>query len=255
MLTAREFRLAAPARDVFDKISWILDAGGNPHEAVREADLRAAFRRHRRMRHRCRMRDQRLDAAQAFGQRHQPDALAHVGGRLERADSNVSIPPKPLICRFASSCCGCEGSPGYSTCFTFGCACRYSASAWPFTLCCAIRSASVFVPRRISHESNGLRIAPAEFWMNFSHSMSSSRDRDDDPADAVAVAVQILGRAVDDEVGAELDRTLQARACERVVDDHLDAWRCASSHAAARSVSRITGLVGVSMNSIFVSRT
>ena len=42
----------------------------------------------------------------------------------------------------------------------------------PFALCCAMRTASVFVPRSTSHESNGLRIAPAAFWMNSSHSMS-----------------------------------------------------------------------------------
>ena len=53
--------------------------------------------------------------------------------------------------------------------------------------------------------------------------MSSSRTAIDDAADAVAVAVQVLGRAVHDEVGAELDRPLQARARERVVDDDLDA--------------------------------
>ena len=49
------------------------------------------------------------------------------------------------------------------------------ASARPLALCCAMRSVSVLVPRSTSHESNGLRIAPAAFWMNFSHSTSSSR--------------------------------------------------------------------------------
>ena len=93
------------------------------------------------------------------------------------------------------------------------------ASARPFALCCAIRSGSVLVPRSTSHESNGLRIAPAAFWMNCSHSMSLVAHGDDDAADAVAVAVQVLRRAVHDEVGAELDRPLHARAGERVVDD------------------------------------
>ena len=99
-----------------------------------------------------------------------------------------------------------------------------------------MRSASVFVPRSTSHESNGLRIAPAAFWMNFSHSISSSLHGDDDAADAVAVAVEVLGRAVDDEVGAELDRTLEARARERVVDDELDAM--AARELAARRRDR-----------------
>ena len=40
-----------------------------------------------------------------------------------------------------------------------------------------------------------------------------------DTADAVAVSVQILRRAVDHDVGAQLDRTLKVRTHERVVDD------------------------------------
>jgi hypothetical protein len=42
---------------------------------------------------------------------------------------------------------------------------------------------------------------------------------DDDAADAVAVAVEVLGGAVGHQVGAELDRTLNVGARERVVDD------------------------------------
>ena len=44
---------------------------------------------------------------------------------------------------------------------------------------------------------------------------------DDDAADAVAVAVEVFRRAVRDQVGAELDRPLDVRAGERVVDDQL----------------------------------
>ena len=147
-----------------------------------------------------------------------------------------------------------RGQPGVvDTCRPSDAPRRNCASARPFALCCAIRSGSVLVPRSTSHESNGLRIAPAAFCTNFSHSMSSSARRDDHAADAVAVAVQIFGRAVRDEVGAELDRPLQARAGERVVDDEPRVVRCARSAAARRSVSRITGLLGVSTNSIRVA--
>ena len=45
----------------------------------------------------------------------------------------------------------------------------------------------------------------------------------DDAAHAVAVAVQELGGAVQDEVGAELDRPLRVGARERVVHHHGDA--------------------------------
>src|SRR5207249_8528533 len=45
---------------------------------------------------------------------------------------------------------------------------------------------------------------------------------DDDATDAVAVAVQVFGRAVDDEIGAGLDRSLNVRARERVVDGQAE---------------------------------
>ena len=57
--------------------------------------------------------------------------------------------------------------------------------------------------------------------------MCSSRDGNDDAADAVAVPVEVLGGAVDDEVGAELDRLLHVGAGEGVVDDERDAARAA----------------------------
>src|SRR5262249_365978 len=107
-------------------------------------------------------------------------AISSTRLQTSRAASNVptsneSMPPKPRICRVASACCGRPGRPGENTRVTFGCDARYSASARPLALCCAIRTVSVFVPRSTSHESNGLRIAPAAFWMKRSHATSSSR--------------------------------------------------------------------------------
>ena len=81
----------------------------------------------------------------------------------------------PRIWRCASSCCGWSGSPGSRPAAPSDAPARNSASARPLALCCAMRSASVLVPRSTSQESNGLRIAPAAFWTNCSHSMSSSR--------------------------------------------------------------------------------
>ena len=53
-----------------------------------------------------------------------------------------------------------------------------------------------------------------------------------------------------DEVGAELDRPLKARARERVVDDQPRAAAVRQRRPPPpRSVSRITGLLGVSTNS------
>ena len=138
--------------------------------------------------------------------------------------SNASMPPNPRIWRLASSYCGMRrearivdvpdlrvAAPGTR------------ASAMPLALCCAIRTGSVLVPRSTSHESNGDRIAPAAFWTNLQPLDVVVARRDDDAADAVAVAVQVLRGAVRDEVGAELDRALQARAGKGVVDDEPQA--------------------------------
>ena len=78
---------------------------------------------------------------------------------------------------------------------------------------------SVLVPRSTSHESNGLRMAPGGVLHELQPLDVVVAHGDDDAADAVAVAVQILGRAVGDQIGAELDRPLDVRAGEGVVDD------------------------------------
>src|SRR6266702_2772046 len=64
----------------------ILDAGGDADEAVGEANLLAPLGRDRRVRHRRRMADEGLDAAEAFGERHEPHAIADAARHFERAD-------------------------------------------------------------------------------------------------------------------------------------------------------------------------
>ena len=64
----------------------VLDAGRNPHQAVGDAERRAPLGGHRRVRHRRRMRDERFDAAEALGERHQPDAVQQRRARLERSE-------------------------------------------------------------------------------------------------------------------------------------------------------------------------
>ncbi len=90
-----------------------------------KSDLRASLRRHRRVRHRCRMRDQRLDTAEALGKGHQPDALAHVvtppPDCRRRTSASRQIPSSD-VSRVRAA--GATASPGYSTAFTFGCPAR-----------------------------------------------------------------------------------------------------------------------------------
>ena len=91
----------------------VLDADRDADHVVGDADLLAPLGGHRRVRHGRGMADQRFDAAEALGERHQPHAVQQRAraSRATRARTR-SAPPKPRICRFASSCCGCVGSPG-----------------------------------------------------------------------------------------------------------------------------------------------
>ena len=85
--------LAERLREVIDEIRWVFDAGRDPDEAVGEANRGAAFRRHRRVGHRCGMADERFDSTQALCQRHQPDPVADparvvLAARIERQHSS-----------------------------------------------------------------------------------------------------------------------------------------------------------------------
>ena len=85
-----------------------------------------------------------------------------------------------------------------------------------------MRTLSVLVPRRTSHESNGLENRACRVLHEPQPLDVLVSDRHDNAANAVAVAVQVLRRAVDDEVRSQFDGTLQARTGERVVHDQPD---------------------------------
>ena len=93
------------------------------------------------------------------------------------------------------------------------------ATARAFSECRAILRASVLIPRSTSHESNGPGTAPSDFWRKYSRSAIVGSLVAAKPADHVGVAAEVLRRGVDDDVGAELERPLQVRRRERVVDD------------------------------------
>ena len=70
------------------------------------------------------------------------------------------MPLNPLACFFISSCCGCEGRPGYMTFSTYGEVSRNWATAVAFFWCSLIRTWSVFMPRLARKQSNGLGTVP-----------------------------------------------------------------------------------------------
>ena len=91
----------------------------------------------------------------------------------------------------------------------------------------------------VLHEAHAARAAPA------------SRD-DDRAADDVGVPAEVLRRRVHDDVGAELERALDDRRGERVVDGDERVAACAPA-IAAMSTTLSSGFVGVSTQTSFVS--
>ena len=75
--------------------------------------------------------------------------------------------------------------------------------------------------------------------------------RADEAADDVGVAADVLGRRVHDDVGAQLERLLQVRARERVVDDQQRRRRRARRRRSrAMSSTFSSGFVGVSIQTM-----
>jgi hypothetical protein len=58
------------------------------------------------------MGDEAFHAAEALGQREQPDAVEQPARGLERAQVERKHAAEALHLTPASACCGCVGSPG-----------------------------------------------------------------------------------------------------------------------------------------------
>src|SRR5439155_11815985 len=86
------------------------------------------------------------------------------------SSSNDTMPPNPVICRFAISWPGWAGSPGKYTRRTMRCDSRARAIASALSAWRCIRSSSVLSPRSVSQQSNGDGIAPVAFCRNFTGS-------------------------------------------------------------------------------------
>src|SRR6185503_441645 len=85
--TARSSRSRTPKRllQVGPEIGDVLDPDREPQQPVREAHRQPPLARHRGVRHRRRMADETLDAAQALGAREQLEAIEHRAPGVERA--------------------------------------------------------------------------------------------------------------------------------------------------------------------------
>ena len=85
------------------------------------------------------------------------------------------------------------------------------------------RRSRVSRPLSITQALNGLSAPPVCLRKVSSGPRMNSLRAEDDAAEAAALAVDVLGRGVDDDVGAEIEAALEDRRGEDVVDDHLRA--------------------------------
>ena len=88
-----------------------------------------------------------------------------------------------------------------------------------------MRTASVLSPRSTSQRRTGRGRRRATSAGSAGAPRSSGRSSPAKPPTDVRVAAEVLRRRVDDDVGAELERPLQIRRRERVVDDEDRAGR------------------------------
>ena len=136
------------------------------------------------------------------------------------ARRNEIIPPKSDICAAASSWPGWSGEAGVvdlrdrrrARSGTARCAARSRSAG-------VIRTASVFRPRSTSQRVERPGHAAHRVLEELDPLGDGRVVHGREAADHVRVAAEVLGRRVDDDVGAELERALEVRRRERVVDD------------------------------------
>src|SRR5262245_46296980 len=83
--------LAERLAQVGDQVLDVLDADGQAYEAVRDADAQPLRRLDDGVRHRDRVRDQRLDGAQILGERAEPHGIHEL---LAGLDSALDLEPQ-----------------------------------------------------------------------------------------------------------------------------------------------------------------
>ena len=219
--------------EVGEQVVGRLDPDRQAHEVRRAA--RTARRRSTRAscapgaRSGSRRRRATRRAGRASSARRARPLPARVSAR------NETIPPKSRICARATSWPGGSAGPGRA---------RARRASWPVEeLGDRARVLAV-----LAH-ADGERLDPAQHEPRVERAGHRAERllqevealgervvvRRDEAADGVAVAAEVLRRRVDDGVGAEVERLLQVRRRERVVDDEQRADR----------VRRVCGLADV----------
>ena len=198
----------------------------------------ARLRRQALMRRRRRMGDEALGVAEIVGNLDDLTARWRSGTppALPPSTSKATSVPPPVIWRRASSCCGWSGAAGIEHAARRSAARRENRrSCAALVVCWATRSGSVSRPFSSTQALKGDSAGPVwrrKLWICVS--MNCLR-AEDDAAEAAALAVDMLGRRIDDAVGAELQRLLQHRRGEDIVDDERRAGSMGDSAIAAMS--------------------
>ena len=201
---------------------------GQADHVVGDAEALAALRRHRRVGHGGGVADERLDAAEALGERHQPRPVENRARALQRPHAEGDHPAEPAhlapregvlrVRRQAGVVHGVDLRMRGQEVGQRHCVRVVALHPNRQRLGAAEDEPGVHRPEdgalRVLHEAQPLDVIVAHRHHH-------------DAADAVGMTVQEFCRAVDDEVGAEVDRPLHGRARERVVDhdEHVVATR------------------------------
>ena len=117
----------------------------------------------------------------------------------------------------------------------------------PRRTCRSTRTGKVSRPFSSTQALNGLKDGPVCLRIIVQLLLDELLRPEHDAAEAAALAVDMFGRRIDDDVGAERHRPLQQRRGEHVVDhDERAGASCAIFDTPSMSTSSSTGLVGVS---------
>ena len=166
----------------------------------------------------CSMRDSTAPRDSARVNRRVRDTTS-AAASAPPLTTKLTMPPKSRIWRWATSWPGWVARPGQRTSRTRGWSSRNWAMSWAERQWRSMRTASVFSPRRTRKSLNGDDtdaggVADEEQLLGPGVVVDGH-----EAADHVGVPAEVLGRRVDDGVGAVLQRLLEERRGEGVVDD------------------------------------
>ena len=241
--------------EVVDEVADVLEADRDAQHAVGDADRGARLGRQPAVRRRRRVGDERLRVAEVVGdvddlQRvHQRERLVLASVELEGDDGARRRASGAWRARAA----GATPGTGSTTRVTRGCDSRNLATSRALSAIRSTRSdmrlEALDQHPRVERRHRRARVAHEVLHRAVDELLRPEHGA----AEGAALAVDVLGRGVDDDVGAELERLGEDRRAEDVVDDDLRAGGVGEvASRRAMSTSSCIGLLGVSKKTAVV---